>query len=120
VLLVEDDPVLREMMTRMIEQEKYPVTVAENGLRALELVKQNVPKLIVLDIMMPVMDGFQFLGELRQRKEWEHIPVVVLTAKTLSPEEREFLSARTASVLQKGASVRHDVIVNIRRHISKT
>ena len=120
VLLVEDDPVLREMMTRMIEHEKYPVTVAENGRRALELVKQNLPKLIVLDIMMPVMDGFQFLGELRQRKEWEHIPVVVLTAKTLSPEEREFLSARTASVLQKGASVRNDVIINIRRHIAKT
>ena len=120
VLLVEDDPVLREMMTRMIENEKYPVTVAENGLRALELVKQNIPKLIVLDIMMPVMDGFQFLGELRQRKEWDHIPVVVLTAKTLSPEEREFLSARTASVLQKGASVRVDVIANIRRHITKS
>ena len=120
VLLVEDDPVLREIMTRMIEHEKYPVTVAENGLRALELVKQNLPKLIVLDIMMPVMDGFQFLGELRQRKEWENIPVVVLTAKTLSPEEREFLSARTASVLQKGASIRNDVIINIRRHISKT
>lgn len=120
VLLVEDDPLLREMMTRMIENEKYPVTVAENGLRALELVKQNMPKLIVLDIMMPVMDGFQFLGELRQRKEWEQIPVVVLTAKTLSPEEREFLSARTASVLQKGASVRGDVIANIRRHIAKS
>lgn len=119
VLLVEDDSVLREMMTRMIENEKYPVTVAENGRRALELVKQNIPQLIVLDIMMPVMDGFQFLGELRQRKEWAHIPVVVLTAKTLSPEEREFLSARTASVLQKGASVRGDVIANIRRHISK-
>lgn len=120
VLLVEDDPLLREMMTRMIENEKYPVTVAENGLRALELVRQNIPKLIVLDIMMPVMDGFQFLGELRQRKEWEHIPVVVLTAKTLSPEEREFLSTRTASVLQKGASVRGDVIANIRRHIAKS
>lgn len=120
VLLVEDDPLLREMMTRMIENEQYPVTVAENGLRALELVKQTIPKLIVLDIMMPVMDGFQFLGELRQRKEWDHIPVVVLTAKTLSPEEREFLSARTASVLQKGASVREDVISNIHRHINKS
>ncbi|MEN9573439.1 MAG: hypothetical protein RL514_1294 [Verrucomicrobiota bacterium] len=119
VLLVEDDPVLREMMTRMIENEKFPVTVAENGLRALELVKQNIPKLIVLDIMMPVMDGFQFLGELRQRPEWGHIPVVVLTAKTLSPEEREFLAARTASVLQKGASVRSDVIANIRRYITQ-
>ena len=119
VLLVEDDPVLREMMTRMIENEKFPVTVAENGLRALELVKQNIPKLIVLDIMMPVMDGFQFLGELRQRPEWAHIPVVVLTAKTLSPEEREFLAARTDSVLQKGASVRTDVIANIRRYITK-
>ncbi|MEQ2005736.1 MAG: response regulator [Limisphaerales bacterium] len=120
VMLVEDDPVLRDMMSRMIENENYPVTVAENGLRALELVKQAIPQLIVLDIMMPVMDGFQFLGELRQRKEWSHIPVVVLTAKTLSPEEREFLSARTHSVLQKGASVREDVMANIRRHVSKS
>ena len=120
VMLVEDDPVLRDMMSRMIENEKFQVTVAENGLRALELVKQCIPQLIVLDIMMPVMDGFQFLGELRQRKEWAHIPVVVLTAKTLSPEEREFLSARTHSVLQKGASVREDVMTNIRRHVAKT
>ena len=120
VLLVEDDSVLREMMSRMIENEKFPVTVAENGLRALELVRQSIPQLIVLDIMMPVMDGFQFLGELRQRKEWAHIPVVVLTAKTLSPEEREFLSARTHSVLQKGASVREDVMTNIRRHVARS
>ena len=119
VLLVEDDPVLREMMSRMIENEKFPVTAAENGRRALELVKQSVPKLILLDIMMPVMDGFQFLGELRQRKEWAHIPVVVLTAKTLSPAERDFLAAHTNSVLQKGASVRDDVMANIRHHISK-
>ncbi|NDE98399.1 MAG: response regulator, partial [Verrucomicrobia bacterium] len=120
VLLVEDDPTLREMMSRIIENEKFPVTVAENGLRALELVKQTIPQLIVLDIMMPVMDGFQFLGELRQRKEWAHIPVVVLTAKTLSPEEREFLAARTDRVLQKGASVRGDVMANIRRHLTKS
>lgn len=119
VLLVEDDPVLREMMSRMIENEKFPVTAAENGRRALELVKQSIPKLILLDIMMPVMDGFQFLGELRQRKEWAHIPVVVLTAKTLSPAERDFLAAHTNSVLQKGASVRDDVMANIRHHISK-
>ena len=119
VLLVEDDPTLREMMSRIIEGDKFPVKVAENGLRALELVRQAVPQLILLDIMMPVMDGFQFLGELRQRKEWAHVPVIVLTAKSLSPEEREFLAARTNSILQKGASVRNEVMADIRRHITK-
>ncbi len=120
VLLVEDDPVLREMMTRMIEHEKYPVTVAENGRRALELVKQTIPKLIVLDLMMPVMDGFQFLTAFRAHPEWAHIPVVVLTAKTLSTEEHQFLATRTASVLQKGAHIRNDVLQTIRAHVTPT
>ena len=117
ILLVEDDPALRDLMTRMIEAEKCPVMVAENGLRALELIRQRVPQLILLDIMMPVMDGFQFLSELRLHKEWAHIPVVVLTAKTLTSEERDFLAARTDAVLQKGARIREDLLQNIRRYL---
>ena len=118
VLLVEDDPVLRELMTRTIEHERCPVTVAENGRRALELIRQNPPKLIFLDIMMPVMDGFQFLNEFHLHKEWSHIPVVVLTAKTLTNEEREFLQSHTQRVVQKGATVRDDVMQNIRRYLT--
>ena len=120
VLLVEDDPVLRELMTRTIENERCPVTVAENGRRALELIRQNPPKLIFLDIMMPVMDGFQFLNEFHLHKEWAHIPVVVLTAKTLTNEELEFLRTHTQRVVQKGATVRDDVMQNIRRYLAPT
>ncbi len=120
ILLVENDPFLREVMTRMIENEGRPVTSAENGLLALEQVRRQIPALILLDLMMPVMDGFQFLNELRQRPEWAHIPVVVLTAKSLSPEEHAFLSSRTASVLQKGANIRADVVASIRQHITQS
>ncbi len=117
VLLVEDDPALRELMTRTIEAQKCSVMVAENGLRALELVRQSPPKLILLDIMMPVMDGFQFLHEFRRHKEWASIPIVVLTAKTLTREEHEFLLAHTDNVIQKRDRIRDDLLRCIRDHL---
>ena len=61
------------------------------------------PRLILLDLMMPEMDGFEFLAEFRHREEWRAIPVVVLTAKDLTPEDRDRLNGHVANVLQKGA-----------------
>ncbi|MBL6763855.1 MAG: response regulator, partial [Verrucomicrobiae bacterium] len=116
ILLVEDDAALREIMCRTITGEGCSVVVAENGRRALDLLAGHAPRLILLDIMMPVMDGFQFLHELRRRPEWSRIPVVVLTAKSLTPEEREFLMAHTDNVIQKRDRLREDLLASIRRH----
>jgi signal transduction histidine kinase/CheY-like chemotaxis protein len=103
VLVVEDEPNLREMMRRVLQRENIRVTEAENGKVALLRVKERPPKLILLDLTMPEMNGFQFLAELRKKPEWRTIPVVVVTAMELTPEQRASLNGDVQSILQKGA-----------------
>jgi PAS domain S-box-containing protein len=101
VLVVEDDPSTRELIRRTLEGQDLRVVEAENGRMALDRMKEETPALIVLDLMMPVMDGFEFLQQLRRSEAWREVPVVVLTAKDLSQEEREILAAGAARVFAK-------------------
>jgi len=78
------------------------VSTAEDGRAALDLMATNTPDLILLDLMMPRMDGFEFVSELRKHKEWRSIPIVVITAKTLTKEDRLSLQGHVQKVLQKG------------------
>jgi len=117
VLLVEDDATLRQMMRRMLEAEKIAVVEAENGVRALELLKHARPSFILLDLNMPVMDGFSFLREFRQHPEWEDIPVVVLTARMLDEQEHEFLVETSRGILQKGDRVRADLVHTVQHYL---
>ena len=73
------------------------------------------PALILLDLTMPMMDGFAFIAELRQREDWRTIPIVVMTGKNLTPEERQWLHGSVAKVLQKGAYSREDLLGEVRR-----
>jgi CheY-like chemotaxis protein len=104
---VEDDVTIREMMRRMLEDEGWAVVEANNGISALERVRLNKPELILLDLMMPEMDGFQFIQELRQAQnlEWKDIPIVVVTAKDLSQEDRAQLNGYVEKIIQKGGQV---------------
>ncbi|MCB0222365.1 MAG: response regulator, partial [Anaerolineae bacterium] len=103
VLVVEDDDTTREMVRRTLEKERWLVQEAENGRVGLERVAERQPELILLDLMMPEMDGFQFIAELRRHPEWQSIPVIVITALDLTLEERVQLSGRVEQILQKGA-----------------
>lgn len=102
VLIVEDDPAIRDLMERALSKEGWEVAVAENGRVALTQLEQHRSDLILLDLMMPEMDGFQFVEELRQRPAWQTIPVVVMTAKELSVQERQNLNGYVKDVVQKG------------------
>jgi PAS domain S-box-containing protein len=102
-LVVEDDPPTRELLCRNLRDEGWTVDTAENGAIALERVTRQLPDLILLDLMMPVMDGFEFLANLRLMDEGRNVPVLVVTAKDLSPEDRERLEAGAQRVLQKSA-----------------
>ena len=117
MLVVEDDSATRRMLRRMLKQG-WAVTEAENGRVALERVAEQRPVLIVLDLMMPTMDGFTFVAELRQREEWRTIPIVVLTAKDLTPEERQRLSGSVAQILSKGAYSHEDLLDEVRRCVA--
>ena len=87
---------------------------AENGRVALAQIAARRPDVVLLDLMMPEMDGFEFVAELRKRQEWRTIPVVVVTAKDLTPEERQRLSGHVEKILQKTAYRREDLLREVR------
>jgi PAS domain S-box-containing protein len=118
VLIVEDESATRRMLRRTLTQQGWTVTEAENGRVALERVAEQRPVLIMLDLMMPTMDGFAFIAALRQREEWRTIPIIVLTAKDLTPEERQRLNGVVEQILLKGAASREDLLGEVRRLVA--
>jgi len=101
VLVVDDEPAARDLIRQVLEDEKIVVREAHNGLDALEALKQAIPDVILLDLMMPGMDGFETLLRLEENEQWAAIPVIVVTAKTLGEAERSFLDERVEAVIQK-------------------
>jgi signal transduction histidine kinase/DNA-binding response OmpR family regulator len=120
VLLVDDDKATREMMARTLEKSAWRVAEAGNGREALESLAQEKPQLILLDLMMPVMDGFDFLLEMRANSEWEDIPVIVLTAKDLTREDRRILNGRVMQIVEKGGCAHEQVVSLIHQALEQT
>jgi PAS domain S-box-containing protein len=118
VLIVEDDESTRQIIRRTLTKQGWTVAEAENGEAALARVAQLPPVLILLDLMMPKMDGFAFLDELRKQEAWRSIPVVVLTSKDLTPEERGRLTGNVERILQKGGYSRDALLREVRRAVS--
>ncbi len=115
VLLVDDDEQHREMTRRIIEKMGLTVAEAVNGRDALRWLQSGgAPAIVLLDLMMPEMDGFEFLDAFRARPEWRDIPVVVLTAKQLTPAEHDRLVGRTRQVIAKGEAATLDLVAAIR------
>ena len=103
VLIVEDHAETREMLRRTLEKAGWTVTEASNGRVGLERMAATQPKLILLDLMMPEMDGFEFLEALRREGHPRRVPVIVITAKELTDEDRRRLNGGVERILQKGA-----------------
>jgi GAF domain-containing protein/DNA-binding response OmpR family regulator/anti-sigma regulatory factor (Ser/Thr protein kinase) len=102
VLIVEDDAHTRKMVRTRLEKQGCPVIEAENGRVALERMAERLPDLILLDLMMSEMDGFQFLDQFRAHEAWRTIPIIVITAKDLTAEDRQRLDGYVETVLEKG------------------
>jgi signal transduction histidine kinase/DNA-binding response OmpR family regulator len=115
VLVVEDDAATRDVIKRALERDGWAVSEAENGRRGLLSVARRVPDLIVLDLMMPEMDGFEFVAELRKSESGRRIPVVVVTAKDIGEDERRRLDGQVGRVLHKGSFSREELSSELRR-----
>lgn len=117
VLIVEDDADTRHAVRRAVEAEGWRVADAENGRVALERMSETTPAAIILDLVMPEMDGFEFLDAIRKESNWENIPVVVVTAKELTADDRQRLQGSVERVLQKGSLPTDAMLREIRRII---
>jgi PAS domain S-box-containing protein len=119
VLVVEDDPVSREMVCKQLKTAGLKVCEAKNGRVALERIAEGRPCLIILDLMMPEMDGFEFVDEIRRHRDWADIPIVVLTAKTLTAEDHTRLKGGVRKILQKGAYNKEELIKRVCEQVVK-
>ncbi len=118
ILLVEDDLATRDTVRSTIEKMGLTVAEVTNGRLALSWLAENpAPALILLDLMMPEMDGFEFLDTFNSRADWRHVPVVVITAKQLTEAERGLLAVRT--VIQKGDSIDRDIAAAIAKAVGR-
>jgi len=116
VLLVEDDPASRELTQRQLERLDVEVVEAKNGREAFEWLSKNPsPGMLLLDLLMPEMDGFSLLDAIKKHPEWQRIPVVILTGKELTATERELLEGRVRSVIAKGSVSANDLALLVRR-----
>ncbi len=115
VLVVEDDEAVRAQLRRTMEAEGWSVREAENGRVALERIAEGQAELILLDLMMPEMDGFAFLEQLRGFEAWRSVPVVVVTAKELTAEDRRRLNGGVERIIEKGTTTPDELLAEVRR-----
>jgi len=102
VLVVDDDPDVREVMAVTLGASDCSVITAENGVAGLESLDKEIPDVILLDLIMPKMDGFEFMARLQEKDAWREIPVVVVTAKTMTRKDTDRLEGRIEKFIQKG------------------
>ena len=115
VLVVDDDRTTRELLCLAVSKAGYSIQEAENGRQALEKVRANIPGLILLDLMMPEMNGFQFVQALHAKKDWCRIPIIVMTSKDITPEEQRVLNGEVTKILKKGSYGMDELFEEIQR-----
>jgi len=115
ILVVEDDEATREGLQRILESRDLPVCSVTNGREALEVLTNGLPALVLLDLMMPEMDGFQLMETFQSHEEWRRVPVIVLTAKDLTEEDMGRLQKpQIQKVLRKGSYSRDELVAAVR------
>ncbi len=115
ILIVEDDESLRELLQRTLIEEGWSVRIAGTGRAALDLIEQSRPGLILLDLRIPEIDGFDVIASIRSRPEFVRVPITVMTALDLSRDDWERLTGRVEQVIQKGLYSRNRLMREVRR-----
>ncbi|MBA3546234.1 MAG: response regulator [Nannocystis sp.] len=115
ILIVEDDESLRELLQRTLIEEGWSVRIAGTGRAALDLIEQSRPGLILLDLRIPEIDGFDVIASIRSRPEFVRVPITVMTALDLNRDDWERLTGRVEQVIQKGLYSRNRLMREVRR-----
>ncbi|MFD2739515.1 response regulator [Sulfitobacter aestuarii] len=117
-LVVDDDPGTRALFRRILVREGWSVREAADGMRALAQLDIKLPSVVILDLMMPNLDGFETLRSLRARDDCAALPVIIATSKDLSRDEMKWLRANAREVVSKGKDGRTELLSAIRRHVT--
>lgn len=120
ILVVEDDATNRGALCRVLKREGWQVMEAADGGSALKMMELERPALILLDLIMPEINGFDFLSRIGQNGRWGDIPIIVLTAKELSRDESKRLEKGVDFLFQKGAYTRSELVEKIRSLTAKS
>jgi CheY-like chemotaxis protein/nitrogen-specific signal transduction histidine kinase len=118
VLVVDDDSENRSLMARTLRDREWQVREAGNGVEALAQLEERIPKLILLDLVMPEMDGISFLGHLRKSEEYYKIPVIVITSKDLTQDERRLLNLNVDRVMEKDSFNVQELISDVAKKLA--
>ncbi len=119
IAIVDDSEIDRMQIRRTLVNENLDHIMFENGRDCLNYLKTELPDVLVLDLMMPEMDGFQVLKEIRNTHSTSRLPVIVVTAKDLSQTEKDFLRGRATAILAKGDTTKAEVVNEIYRIVSQ-
>jgi CheY-like chemotaxis protein len=117
VVIVDDDPLARQVTGRLLRKTGWKVIEAANGRIALQRIAEHTPDLIIVDLMMPEMDGFDLVDALRRDATTQATPIVVVTAKDITDTDRQRLNGSVNQVLQKSAHRREELLAAVRRQV---
>ena len=120
VLVVDDETAIRDMLRMALEIADFRCIDTDNIHDAYTLVVDERPDIILLDLMMPVMDGFEFANEIRKHDEYRSIPIIVVTAKSLDDQDKKRLQGSVQRIIQKGSIGRQDLLDQIGDILAKT
>ena len=118
-LIIDDDESTRLLFKSVLSKDGWEVAEAAHGGEGLEQVRKAPPGVIILDLMMPEMDGFEFLKEFSRHSEWDEIPVIVVTAKEMTASERKLLDECASRVIQKGTQTAGELLEVVQNWASR-
>lgn len=119
ILLVDDDYISRSFMARIMKKVGISILEASNGIEAINILEKWKPQLILLDLMMPEMDGFQFLEKIEHHPEWQNIPIIILSSKELSLSERSYLNQFVETIVEKNVTSNQELVEKVKTIIGQ-
>ncbi len=120
ILVIEDDPDTLEVTCDLLVQAGWSIQAAENSIEAIEIIEKSPPMLILLNLMMPEMDGFEVIKKLRHHPQWQLIPIIVITSVELSTSEYAQLSKQVQNIFQKGKYELQDLLNEVNEVVSSS